>query len=154
MIDLLNPIIEERFFTVMDRPLSLADQVAFIRGFPDEGIFNVAVADDTFRMLGLQDVMPRSTLSDAPGRVGEVSTFVSLDSHRHGVGRGLCEATFPEARRRGFRKLCATIRADNPQAVAFYLSQGFAIVRIAERHALVRGKYVDEILTEKFLDGD
>jgi RimJ/RimL family protein N-acetyltransferase len=46
----------------------------------------------------------------------------------------------------------ATVRADNPQAVSFYQSQGFQIIGTAHKHAFVRGQYVDEIFLEKLIE--
>jgi L-amino acid N-acyltransferase YncA len=76
---------------------------------------------------------------------------VRLDAVRSGVGRSLCAATFEAARERGFVKLSAMIRADNPGALRFYQSQGFRVLGVAERHALVRGRYIDEVLAERFI---
>jgi L-amino acid N-acyltransferase YncA len=153
IIEVLNPIIQAGHYTIMDEPASVDDQIDFIRGFPERGIFNVAVCDDSRKVIGLQDVAPRSGGSRAFNHIGEISTFVALGSHRNGIGRSLSEMTFREARERGFLKLCATIRADNPQAVSFYLSQGFRIVGTAKKHALVKGNYIDEIFAEKLIDG-
>ncbi len=61
--------------------------------------------------------------------VGEISTFVALSAHRRGVGRTLGGATLTAAGELGFRKLLATIRADNPQAVSFYRGLRFGVSR-------------------------
>ena len=106
----------------------------------------------TAKVLGLQSVEPISTWANAFKHVGEISTFVLLASHRKGIGRGLSHATFQAAKEQGFIKLSATIRADNPRAVSFYLSQGFKVIGTAQKHAFVGGKYIDEILMEKFID--
>lgn len=151
IVGLLNPLIQAGTYTVMDEPVSVDEQTDFIRKFPERGVFNVAVCDASGRMLGLQDVVPISPGSGAFEHVGVISTFVALGSHGRGVGRSLSEATFRAATRLGFVKISATIRADNLRAVAFYLSQGFRIVGTAERHAFIRGRYVDEVLAEKFI---
>lgn len=152
IIELLNPIIQAGGYTIMDEQLSVDDQLDFIRGFPKQGVFNVAVCNESQEIVGIQDVAPISTGSNAFKHVGEISTFVSLNLRRQGIGRRLSQATFREARAQGFLKICATVRADNLQAVSFYLSQGFRIIGTAQKHALVRGRYVDEILLEKLLD--
>ena len=100
----------------------------------------------------MQDVVPLSAGSPVFGHVGVISTFVALDAQRQGVGRQLSAATFAAARELGFRKLSATIRADNPAALAFYQGLGFRVIGVAQRHALLRGQYVDEVLAEKWLD--
>ncbi len=152
IVGLLNPLIQAGTYTVMDEPVSVDEQIDFIRGFPERGVFNVAVCDTSGRLLGLQDVAPISPGSGAFEHVGVISTFVALGSHGRGIGRSLSEATFRAATRLGFVKISATIRADNPRAVSFYLSQGFRIVGTAQRHALIGGRYVDEVLAERFLD--
>ena len=58
------------------------------------------------------------------------------------------------ATQRGFRKLLATIRADNPYAVLFYRRLGFRVIGIAADHARVEDRYVDEILLERPLDAE
>lgn len=152
MAALLNSIIREGRYTIMDEPLSIDNQLSFIRDFPERGIFNVAVSHDTGRILGVQDVMPVSGASAAFRHIGEISTFVAPEFHGNGIGRSLCNATFQAAPGRGLIKIMANIRADNPQAIAFYVSQGFNIIGTARNHALFRGRYIDEVLAEKLID--
>ena len=151
IVELLNPIIRAGVYTVMDKELSVGDQVGFIRGFPTEGVYNVAVCNDCQRVVGIQDVQPVFSEANAFTHAGNISTFVSLGMHRSGVGRSLCQATFKQAKEQGFRKITAMIRADNPSAVSFYESQGFKIIDTLKKHAFVGGKYIDEILAEKFI---
>lgn len=150
IIELLNPIIATGTYTAMDEIFSVADQVDFIRGFPQHGIYHIAL-DAEQKVLGIQDVMPIST-SNVFKHVGEISTFTALGLHRQGVGQSLCRATFKAVQAQGFLKLRATVRGDNPHALAFYKSQGFEPIGIAGKHAYLHGKFVDEILLEKFLE--
>lgn len=150
IIGLLNPIIATGTYTAMDEPFSLADQVDFIRSFPQNGVYHIAL-DAEQKVLGIQDVMPIST-SNIFRHVGEISTFTALGSHRQGVGQSLCQATFKATKTQGFLKLRATVRGDNPYALAFYQSQGFEQIGIAKKHAYLRSKYVNEVLLEKFLE--
>ena len=152
IVELLNPIIQAGTYTIMDEQISVNDQIDFIRGFPKRGVFNVAVCNDSHQVLGLQDVQPISTEVNAFKHVGEISTFVLLTSHRKVIGRTLSQATFQATKELGFKKICATVRADNPPAVAFYQSQGFRVIGTAQKHAFVRGKYIDEVFMEKFID--
>jgi len=151
IIDLLNPIIQAGIYTIMDEQLSLAGQTDFIRGLPQRGVFNVAVCNDSQKVLGLQDVEPMSA-SNALRHVGVISTFVSLATQRNGIGRRLSQATFQEAKELGFLKICATVRADNQRAVSFYESQGFRVIGTARKHAFVGGKFIDEMLMERLID--
>ncbi len=152
IVELLNPIIREGMYTVISQEFSIEDQIGFIRGFPDRGVFNVAVCSDTQRVIGFQDVQPMFNDIDAFKHVGEISTFISLNSHRKGVGKALSQVTFQEMKDRGYKKIMAMIRADNPGALDFYASQGFEVIGKAKKHAFINGKYIDEVLTEKFLD--
>jgi L-amino acid N-acyltransferase YncA len=154
IVELLNSIIRAGKYTIMDVPFSVDDQLDFIRKFPERGVYNAAVSDDNQGAIGLQDVQPVSAKVNALRHVGEISTFVSLALRREGIGRSLSHATFGGAREQGFLKLTATIRADNPDAVAFYESLGFTVIGTVRKHACVQGKYMDEILMERFLDSD
>lgn len=152
IVELMNPIIQAGKYTIMNELLSVEDQIDFIRGFTERGVYNVAVCNDCGRALGIQDVQPISTGVNALNHVGEISTFVLLASHRQGIGRRLSHATFRAAKEQGFKKICATVRADNPHAVDFYLSQGFRVVGTAQKHAFVHGRYIDEMLMERLID--
>ena len=55
MVDILVPIIEAGTYTILPQ-VSLKDQIAFIRGFPERGVFNVAVSEPSGKVVGLQDV--------------------------------------------------------------------------------------------------
>ncbi len=152
IVELLNPIIRAGKYTAMDQEISVADQAAFIRDFPKRGVYNVAVSNENQKVVGIQDVQPAfPVFLNAFKHVGNIGTFVSLDMHRSGVGRNLCETTFKQAKEQGFLKLTAMIRADNPLAVLFYQNQGFKIIGTAKKHAFVGGDYIDEVIAERFL---
>lgn len=126
MVALLNPIIEAGSYTAMERCFSVEEQVAYVRAFPADGVFHVAVDSRSGRLVGMQDVTPLEESAWINGaQTGDISTFVALDSHGGGVGRALSEVTLLVARARGYRVLQAVIRADNPGAQGFYRSIGF-----------------------------
>ncbi len=150
IVTLLNPIIQAGIYTAMTEPFTAADQLDFIRNFPERGIYHIALNAD-LKPLGIQDVMPISN-SAVFKHVGEISTFVALNSQRQGVGQSLCQATFETAKELGYLKLRATVRGDNPHALAFYQSQGFELIGVAHQHAFLHGRFVDEVLLEKFLE--
>lgn len=154
IVALLNPIIEAGKFTIMDELCSVQDQVDFIRAFPEHGVFNAAVCDESGEVLGIQDVQPISMNTGALDHVGQISTFVRLDAHRKGIGRTLSQTTLEQAKRLRFRKLTAAIRADNPYALAFYQSQGFTVIGMAPSGAGAGGHNVDRILTERLINRD
>ena len=150
VVDLLNPIIAAKRYTVLTTPLSVQAEREFIEKFPERGIFHVATRKEDERIVGMQNVAPLSALP-ALGHVGEIGTFVSLTSLRQGVARQLFQATFLAAKRKGYEKLFTFVRADNPTALKTYLNQGFRVVGVAERHAKVRSVYIDETVIEKWL---
>jgi RimJ/RimL family protein N-acetyltransferase len=145
IIAVLNPIIAAGSLTIMDAPLTVAEQVAFMRGFPARGIFNVAACDEPGpqqgTVLGLQSIEPID-----PADAGEIATFVSLDAHRRGVGRALTEATLAQAKRLGYRTIIATVRADNPRAIAFYQAQGFVPAGAAKHQPRNGGTLIDQVV--------
>jgi L-amino acid N-acyltransferase YncA len=150
IVDILNPIITAGRYSVMQET-SIEDQIEFIRSLGKRGIYHLAVDEDSGRGLGIQEVLPEPWGIPAFQHVGEIGTFVALDAHRLGIGHQLSEATFRAAREHGFLKLRAVIRADNPQAIAFYLQQGFRIIGVAERHAHIAGTFIDEVIAERML---
>jgi len=149
IVALLNPLIAAGAYTVLDEPSTVADQLAFIRNLPERSVYHAAVRDG--RVVGIQDVVPLAE-TRVFDHVGEISTFVALDARRQGVGRALCAATVTAARRLRFRKLLATIRADNAAALAYYTGCGFREIGTAQQHAHVGDRYVDEVLAERAID--
>jgi L-amino acid N-acyltransferase YncA len=122
-----------------------------MRAVLQRGLWLVAERDGGDGLLGFQCVEPYSPHSRSLAHVGEISTCVAMDVHRRGIGGALCEATFPAARERGYRKLIAAIRADNQPALTFYQEQGFTVIGTAREHVLVGDRYLDEVLTERLL---
>ena len=150
MSELLNAIIEAGSYTILQGPIAPSVQLEFIESIAERGVFHVAEGEDG-RMLGFQDVSPPPAWAVALRHVGEIGTFIGMGAQGRGVGSLLMRATLEAARAKGFEKLTAMIRADNPRAVGFYLSHGFRPVGTLHRHAFVDGGYVDEVLTERFL---
>jgi ribosomal protein S18 acetylase RimI-like enzyme len=82
-----------------------------------------------------------------------LGTYVNLTRRRQGIATQLFRATFASAIHKGYEKILTFVRSDNPVALQTYLRQGFRTVGTAQRQALVRGQYVDEIIIEKHLAG-
>lgn len=151
IINVLNPIIEGGLFSILDTPFSLEEEEQFIEEFPERGVFNVALDVDGAYVVGFQNVEPFATYTRAFDHVGIIGTFVDEQYRRQGIATALFDATFTVAKSKGYEKLFAYVRGDNENALATYLKQGFEIVGTAKNHAKIRGKYIDEILIEKFL---
>ncbi len=151
ILSVLNPIIESGVYSALDTPFTVEAEREFIRGFPRRGVFHLAEDSREQRVVGLQTLEPFATYTRAFDHVGVIATFVRLDCRGRGVGTRLAEATFETARCKGYEKLFTFVRADNPEALRFYGKLGFRIVGTAQRQARIGGKYVDEVIIEKFL---
>ena len=151
LVGILNPIIEARVFTAFDTPFSVEAERDYILGFPARGIWKVATQGDDNRVVGFQILEPFATYTRAFDHVGTLGTFVDLAHRRQGVAKVLFAATLDAARRKNYEKIFTFVRADNPAALQTYLAHGFAIIGTARNHAKIDGRYVDEILIERFL---
>ena len=151
IVGILNPIIQAGCYTVLDTPLTVEAERAYIVAFPPRGVFYVAEEARTHRLVGLQSAEPYATYTHAFDHVAVMGTYVDLALRRQGIGRRLSEVTFAAAREKGFEKILTYVRADNGAALSFYLQLGFRIIGTAERQARCGGAYVDEVLIEKFL---
>lgn len=149
IINILNPIIETKKYSVMVQPFTLEEEINFIKTFPERGIFHVATNED--KVVGFQVVEPFSTLTAAFDHVAIIGTYVALNLRGQGLSKKLFEATFKVAKAKGFEKLTAYVRSDNPVALKTYQVNGFDIIGIAKHQAKIDGKYIDEIFIEKFL---
>ncbi|WP_146491497.1 GNAT family N-acetyltransferase [Vibrio sp. T20] len=151
IIDVLNPIIIEARYTILDQTFTVKEEKAFIESFPERGVFSVAVNETTSQLLGFQNVEPFATYTKAFDHVGIIGTYVDANSRGQGVAKQLFDYTFKAAEAKGYEKLFAYVRADNERALAVYLKQGFDIVGTAKKHGKIGDQYFDEILIEKFL---
>lgn len=149
--NVLNPIITEGLYTVLDTTFTEQEEKAFIQYFPEQGIFTVAFCSDQTTVIGFQNVEPFASYTKAFDHVGIIGTFIGSNSRGQGVSHLLFQATFEAAKHKGYEKLFAYVRSDNERALAVYQKQGFEIVGTAKNHAKINGLYIDEILIEKFL---
>jgi L-amino acid N-acyltransferase YncA len=149
IVSLLTPIIAAGNLTVMES-ISYEEQLHFMREFPARGVFLVAEHTGRGGIDGLQSIEPMPSPNQQ--HVAEISTFVSMDAQRRHVGQTLMNETLRRAKENGFRKLMASVRADNEAAQRFYLSQGFSPIGLAREHVFVQGRYIDEYLLERKID--
>ncbi|WP_420403536.1 GNAT family N-acetyltransferase [Nisaea sp.] len=132
---LLNRIIDARTYTSMTETMSVADQRRFIATLPDRAIYLAARDGRSGRILGVQDCLPAPEDKEQC----DISTFVSLDAFRRGIGRALFERTADDARQLGYRRIRAVMRTDNTHALNYYGAMGF-------RTALSRNGKTEAIL--------
>jgi L-amino acid N-acyltransferase YncA len=149
--DVLNPIIIEGLYTVLDTTFSVNEEKEFIKQFPEQGVFTIAVCAKTSKVIGFQNIEPFASYTRAFDHVGIIGTFVGNDHQGQGLSKKLFQSTFEVAKQKGYEKLFAYVRGDNERALGAYLKQGFEVVGTAKKHAKVGGVYIDEILIEKFL---
>lgn len=122
-----------------------------MRHFPARGIFHVAVDDHRQYVMGLQDVVPLST-ETVFSHVSIISTFVFFTVPGKRIGRLFSKATCGAAKTLGFSSSAPLTGLTTTTPFLCYLSQGFRVISTAQKHALVQGQYLDEVLLEKFLD--
>jgi|SRR5712671_763663 len=152
IVRVFNPIINAGIYTVLDAPLTVESQRAYIAGLSSRAIFNLAESTIDGSVMGFQSMEPYpDQYSHAFDHVGVIGTWVDLNFHRKGVAKSLFRATFEVAPRKGYEKIFTYIRADNPVALAAYESQGFRIVGRAHRQAKLHGRYIDEVIVERML---
>jgi L-amino acid N-acyltransferase YncA len=151
IVGILNPIIAAGVYTAFDTPFTAEAEREYIRGFPQRGVFHVAVnvADD--RVVGFQSMEPFAQYTHAFDHVGVLGTYVDLQCRRQGIATQLFRATFAAAREKGFEKIFTFVRADNAAALETYLRQGFRAIGTAHKQAKVGGQYIDEIMIERQL---
>ncbi|HLG57955.1 MAG TPA: GNAT family N-acetyltransferase [Vicinamibacterales bacterium] len=151
LVGILNPIIDARIYTAFDTPFTVDAERAYIVNLPPRGIWKVAVRDQDRRVVGFQIMEPYASYTGAFDHVGTLGTYVDLDVRRQGVATRLFAATFEAATQKGYEKAFTFVRADNPAALQAYLDHGFVVVGNAKRQARIDGRYIDEILIEKWL---
>jgi L-amino acid N-acyltransferase YncA len=151
IVRVLNPIIEARCYTALDTAVGVEAERDFVLDFPDRGVWKVALREPDRTIVGFQVLEPYAAYTHAFDHVGTLGTYVDLDFRRQGIARRLFAATLDAARAKGYEKIFTFVRADNPAALQTYLGQGFLVVGIARRQARIDGRYIDEILIEKWL---
>jgi L-amino acid N-acyltransferase YncA len=153
VVAILNPIIEARIFTVFDTPFTVDSERDYISHLPARGIFHLAIRPSDHRVLGFQSMEPFAGYTRAFDHVGVLGTYVDLAARRQGVATQLFDATVRVALGKGYEKIFTFVRADNPAALRTYLRHGFQVVGTARRQAKVDGRYIDEIIIERWLTG-
>jgi L-amino acid N-acyltransferase YncA len=151
IIRILNPIIEAGSYTAFDTPFTAKSEREYLVTFPARGVFLLAIRQPGNLVVGFQSMEPFARYTHAFDHVGVLGTYVDLECRRQGIAAQLFQATFAAALRKGYEKIFTFVRADNSAALQTYLAQGFQTVGTAVRHALIGGKYVDEIIIEKHL---
>jgi len=146
----LNSIVREGGRTVTGQTFTPAQERAFFRSLPPRAFLNIALLGKV--VAGFQSVEPYATWTHTMDHVASLGTHILAAVRGRGLGHALSDATWAAARAAGFNKLVIAVRADNPQAQAFYTGLGFQPCGRLARQAFVDGTYVDELLYELFMD--
>ena len=83
--EVLNPIIEEGLYTILDTTFSVEKEKGFIANFPKQGVFTVAVDEEQNKVIAFQNIEPFASYTKAFDHVGIIGTFV--DGESRGTGR-------------------------------------------------------------------
>ena len=151
IVKMWNPIIESGLYTTFETPFTVAQERAYIESMTERHIFHVAEQVASKQIVGIQSCAPFPAYTNSFDHVSMISTFVDLTCHRQGVAKKLFPVTSAKAREKGFIKFFTYVRADNVKGLTTYLSQGFRIVGTAQNHTKINGRFIDEIIIEKFL---
>jgi len=146
----LNCVAREGELSVIDRTFTPAQERAFLRRLPDRSF--VIVAHTGSVLGGFQVLEPYASYTRAMDHVGTLGSYVLASLRGRGLGRAMLAVTLAHAREAGFKKLTIAVRSDNPLAIAFYVRHGFVPCGRLARQAFVAGRYVDELLFERFTD--
>lgn len=149
VINIFNPIINEGRFTVFSDPFTEEQEREFIKNLHPRGVFHVA--EEGGRVIAFQVIEPFAPYSRAFDHTAIIGTYVAEGVRGRGVSKILFQHTLEKAKEKGFEKLIAYVRGDNPRALGAYMRQGFKIIGTAHRQAKLRGVYIDEIFIEKFI---
>ncbi|MEL7464083.1 MAG: GNAT family N-acetyltransferase [Pseudomonadota bacterium] len=136
----INPLIERGGTTANETPWTESQVRDMLAGFGPRDFMHVA--EDADGVLGFQYVEAHPDLDED---TGDIASFAAIDAAGRGVGKAMAAATFAEAKRRGWTRLFAYIRADNTGGLAYYQSIGFRTIRVDEAQPLKSGAVVDRV---------
>jgi dephospho-CoA kinase len=145
----LNAVVREGGLTILDRVKTVAQERAFLKALPDRARLTVAQMGAV--VVGFQIIEPVVQYTRALDHVASLGSYVVAPARGCGVGRALSQATFTAARELGFGKFVINVRADNAAAQAFYTRLGFVSCGRLSQQAFVDGRFVDELIYERFL---
>ena len=149
VVDVINSIVQEGGLIAIYPALTVQQGEEFIAGLGPRGAMFVAEADGV--ILGVLSIEPYARHTRAMDHVATMGTYVYRNFRRRGVGRQLMTAGLEFARRQGYEKIIAYVRAGNSAAQSFYRRIGFIPKMLLERQIKIEGKYDDEVLMEMFV---
>ena len=144
-----NPVIRETAATFTSQEKTVDELAAAFAARAAEGRAFL-LAEDAGDVLGFATYFP---FRNGPGyaRTMEHSIILSPEARGRGVGRVLMAALEDHARAGGVHALWAAVSAENPAAVAFHRSIGFAQIARLPEVGYKFGRWMDLVLMQKFL---
>ncbi len=79
--NVLNPIIIEGLYTVLDTTFTPEEEKEFIAQFPEHGVFTVVLSGSDSTVIGFQNIEPFAQYTKAFDHVGIIGTFVCENAH-------------------------------------------------------------------------
>ncbi len=89
---------------------------------------------------------------EASEHVGLLGIIIQREFRDLGLGRKLIEFAMNESRKNGKRKIVLGTLISNARAIQLYEKLGFRRIGIRQKQFLMKKKYIDELLMEKWLD--
>lgn len=89
---------------------------------------------------------------EASEHVGLLGIIIRKEFRNLGLGKRLMEFAMNEAKKNGKRKIVLGTLISNTAAIHLYENLGFRRIGIRQKQFLMRKKYIDELLMEKWLD--
>jgi ribosomal protein S18 acetylase RimI-like enzyme len=145
--DVLNSVIAEGKYTILDRAFSVEEERDFIAAMARRKAA-LYVAEIDGQIVGIQSIDLFSDHADSVRHVATVGTWLRREFRGRGIGRLLAEESFRFARSHGYTKIMIQVLAHNDAALRFYRSLGFQEIGIAKRHVRLAGNFHDEVFLE------
>ena len=139
----VNLIGQEEIYIMVDQVPNLDEETQWLGAF-DGARKVLMVADAGGEVIGSADC-ERGTFAKTR-HVGGIGIAIRDGWRGVGLGRILMARILEWMRARGLRKAELAVFATNERARRLYESLGFEVEGVRQRHALIRGAYVDEIL--------
>jgi ribosomal protein S18 acetylase RimI-like enzyme len=111
------------------------------------------VAEVNGRVAGYVRVKPVTSLPENAHVLGIAGLAVAPDSRGRGIASALLAAAEKHARDSGARKLSLRVLSTNEGALRLYERLGFAREGTLREEFLINGRWVDDVLMAKQLDG-
>ena len=101
-------------------------------------------------------VIGQCTINDdeweASEHVGLLGIIIRKDFRNMGLGKKLMEFSLNESKKNGKSKIVLGTLISNERAITLYEKLGFRRIGIRQKQFLMKKKYIDELLMEKWLD--